>query len=502
MVQIIGLFLLCLFQNDMLTETHIITDPDNPEIFEFSGLSKGIDVYNTLTVMKEVNITNQNFQSTQKGITLNGTVGSKVTNNTFSVPPGISLAEDTYGLLTYGSIGLTVEDNQFQAQEAQYNPFTFGAIFDNTEYGSFVSHVRNNFFDSRLNPATQFIGSNNRLYTNCNAYDDCDLDWHLATDAILPDQGICDPADADLALRTHWHYVNEIGSTIGYNNYHIINDNLAFTLNLNIDNSVQSDPIYGGTPLPYVTGNVNVQQCDPLDPFFQNMSCTVPIPIEGAGMADCNNENDIEQRIYNFLRYNQRDSLLALLHCIDTEWAIRLLVGTYVDEGLYEHALDELQNLPNTPENAEFIALYQAIIEGGLEGNGKTSESAAKVSQLADDVLSTHQSLAQSVLAVYKSADYVRHGMPIRTNLKYNTILPDFDLAPNPASNMVKILFRNPITEKCHLQICHLNGRFVKNVEVSANSTALHLNIENLATGIYFCRLSTGTTTSKLVVIK
>ncbi len=27
-----------------------------------------------------------------------------------------------------------------------------------------------------------------------------------------------------------------------------------------------------------------------------------------------------------------------------------------------------VQTLPNTPKNAEFIALYQAIIEGGLEG--------------------------------------------------------------------------------------------------------------------------------------
>jgi len=141
----------------MLTETHIITDPDNPEIFEFSGLSKGIDVYNTLTVMKNVNISDQNFQTTKKQITLNGTVGSKVTYNTFSVPPGSSQADDTYGLLTYGSIGLTVEGNSFLAAEAQYNPFTFGAVFDNTEYNTgFVSHVLNNLFDGRLNPATHY----------------------------------------------------------------------------------------------------------------------------------------------------------------------------------------------------------------------------------------------------------------------------------------------------------------------------------------------------------
>ena len=159
----------------------------------------------------------------------------------------------------------------------------------------------------------------------------------------------------------------------------------------------------------------------------------------------------------------------------------------------------------NTPQNAEFIALYQAIINGGLaepEGSGKAAAATATVSNIAENVLSKNSYLAQSVLAVYTGADYVRHGIPVRTNLKYNATFPDFDLTPNPANNTVSVLFRKPITQKCHLQIYHLSGQLVKKVEISPNSTVINMNIENMAAGVYFCRLSTGTTTSKLVVIK
>ncbi|PSJ77833.1 hypothetical protein C7N43_06370, partial [Sphingobacteriales bacterium UPWRP_1] len=351
-----------------LPEPPLWTDPfATPQIYEFTGLFKGIDVYNTLTIMKEVNITNLNFQTTQKSITLNGAVGSKISYNTFTVPYGASISADTYGLLSFGSIGSIIERNKFWSEQNAPSPYTFGAILNKTEYGEVPTTLTNNLFDGRFMPATQFIDANGYLSTNCNAYDDCDIDWHLAPNASLPAQGACigDPA---FALRTHWHYTNEPSSTSGYPNYHIINDNTAFTLTLNIDNSEQSDPTI-------IIGDVLVFPCSP-NPLFQNQSCEVIFPEEGAGMADCDNEGDIERRIYNFLRNNQRDSLLALLHCLDTDWAIRLLIGTYVDERLYEQALAELQRLPNTPENAEFIALYQAIINGGLtepEGSGKAA---------------------------------------------------------------------------------------------------------------------------------
>ncbi len=137
--------------------------------------------------------------------------------------------------------------------------------------------------------------------------------------------------------------------------------------------------------------------------------------------------------------------LFLLLHCLDKEWAIRLLVGTYVDEGLYEQALTELQNLPNTPENAEFIALYQAIIEGGIEGSGKTVAANATVSAIASNALSAHQSLAQSVLAIYKDAEFVRHGAPINFQVNNHLRETTFKLLPNPAQDQITVKFTKTV---------------------------------------------------------
>lgn len=127
--------------------------------------------------------------------------------------------------------------------------------------------------------------------------------------------------------------------------------------------------------------------------------------------------------------------LFLLLHCLDKEWAIRLLVGTYVDEGLYEQALTELQNLPNTPENAEFIALYQAIIEGGIEGSGKSDVSLSTMNSIAENRNSPFNKLAESVLANYRNIEYIRHGQLV--NLKLLTTQKNknnFQIIPNPAA--------------------------------------------------------------------
>jgi len=189
-----------------------------------------------------------------------------------------------------------------------------------------------------------------------------------------------------------------------------------------------------------------------------------------------------------------------LLHCVNTEWAIRLLVGTYVDEHLYEQALEELQNLPNTPDNAEFIALYQAIIEGGLEGSGKSSAATVTVNTIADNAVSTHKTLAQSVLAIYKGSDYTRHGAPI--NLPNSSLLrvSAFNLLPNPAQDQVTVMFTRYVKPNQTLEIFDLQGRLVLIQKNVAQNTLV--NIANLQTGVYFCRLSDEADVVKLAVVR
>ncbi|QQS29072.1 MAG: T9SS type A sorting domain-containing protein [Sphingobacteriales bacterium] len=198
--------------------------------------------------------------------------------------------------------------------------------------------------------------------------------------------------------------------------------------------------------------------------------------------------------------------LSPLLHCLDTEWAIRLLVGTYVDEHLYEQALEELQNLPNTPENAEFIALYQAIIEGGLEeqeGSGKTNAALSTISAIAANSNSVHSALAESVLAVYSNQDYIRHGQPVQLNLSpllKNTNI--FRLIPNPASTNVVCKFLHPLKQNGRFQVFDFSGREVISIFVPRASVEMDLVISQLNTGIYFCRLEGIGSVQKLAIVK
>ncbi|QQS27568.1 MAG: T9SS type A sorting domain-containing protein [Sphingobacteriales bacterium] len=188
------------------------------------------------------------------------------------------------------------------------------------------------------------------------------------------------------------------------------------------------------------------------------------------------------------------------MHCLDTEWAIRLLVGTYVDERLYEEALVELQSLPNTPENAEFIALYQAIIEGGLEGSGKANIAAVMVNNIAENTLSKNSALAQSVLAVYKSTDYIRHGATI--NLLANNVvkIPNYKLVPNPAQDQVTVMFTRYVIPNQTLEMFDVQGRLVLIQKNIAQNTLV--NVSMLQTGMYFCRLSDEADVVKLVVVR
>lgn len=485
----------------VIVGANVETDPANPSTYEYEGLFKGIDVYNTLTVMKRVDVLNQNMRDTRKGITLNGTVGSKILDNTFEIPQGDLLENDTYGLMVYEATGVGVHRNRFSANNLS-GTATSGAIFTKTKYDSFLSNVTNNLFDGTFKAATQFNNDNSKLYTNCNAYDDCEIDWHLTPNAILPKQGICDPIDPALALRTHWHFIDENGSTISYNDQHIINQNLTFTLRLNIDNSPQSDPLDN---TDYVQGLVDVIPCS-FWGISQNLSCTVTFPIEGAGITECGEGETIEKQIYNYLESGDRDGLLALLHCVDTEWAIKLLVGTYVDEQLYEEALVQLDKLNDTdPETAEFKALYTAIINGGLadpDGSGKADMAVAAISEVSRNPQSPNKALAENILAVYRSKEYVRHAEPVPAKAVAGNYAPDFLIMPNPASHSATLSFYKPIANATELLLFNTNGQLLQNMPLDKGTITTSLPIGKLQSGIYFCRLANSGYTAKLVIVK
>ncbi|MBP7533125.1 MAG: T9SS type A sorting domain-containing protein [Chitinophagales bacterium] len=485
-----------------------IDAPTNAAL-EFDGLFKGIDANNLLTAVKFIALKRQNFGNTRKALTLNNTYGSSVGYCSFAVPPGLTSLLDTYGIMSYYSKGITIDQNTFTTTN-QANKHTKGAIFENSTNGNTPSVLTNNLFDGSFEVATQFKDTNAKLSTNCNAYDDCQADWHLTSTANLPEQGFCLSSNANLSLRTHWHYITDPGLT--GSNVRIKNSNTAFELKLNIDNSLngylepQSNP---KLPDPaYVDGWVTVVQCQPLDPTFTNNSCVVSWPIAGAAKTEteCSNGSTLEQAIYNYLQQDQRDSLLLLLQCIDEEWTQKLLIGTYVDEGQYDLALAEMQKLDSTIlDNAEFIALYTALMDSTLnttptEG-GRIAMALNQTQAIANNPQSENKTLAEAVLALCQNADYVRYGDPIsfKTNqpVKGNV---DFKLIPNPTKDVVTIQLPNISNEPLSLTICDISGRLVQTIPIQGNTTTI--STQQLATGMYLCKLSNSSQTQKLVVIK
>jgi hypothetical protein len=218
----------------------------------------------------------------------------------------------------------------------------------------------------------------------------------------------------------------------------------------------------------------------------------------------------LEQAIYNYLQQDQRDSLLLLLQCIDEEWTQKLLIGTYVDEGQYDLALAEMQKLDSTTlDNAEFIALYtlpyygqhtkhHALPRADAMANG----FATKPKHIANNPLTlSNKTLAQAALALCQNADYVRYGDPIsfKTNqpVKGNV---DFKLIPNPTKDVVTIQLPNISNEPLSLTICDISGRLVQTIPIQGNTTTI--STQQLATGMYLCKLSNSSQTQKLVVIK
>ncbi len=159
-----------------------------------------------------------------------------------------------------------------------------------------------------------------------------------------------------------------------------------------------------------------------------------------------------------------------------------------------------VQTLPNTPKNAEFIALYQAIIEGGLEGSGKAAAATALISNIAENTLSKNSSLAQSILAVYKEVDYTRKGAPIKLSNRVMEKSPCFKLMHNPAQDLVNVWFTKMVKPQQTLEIYNLQGQLILTQKDIAQNTTVYVSA--LQNGMYFCRLSDETDVVKLVVVR
>ena len=75
-----------------------------------------------------------------------------------------------------------------------------------------------------------------------------------------------------------------------------------------------------------------------------------------------------------------------------------------------------------------------------------------------------------------------------------------FSLIPNPAQDVVTIQLPNISTEPLSLTICDISGRLVQTIPIQGNTTTI--STQQLATGMYLCKLSNSSQTQKLVIIR
>jgi hypothetical protein len=76
-----------------------------------------------------------------------------------------------------------------------------------------------------------------------------------------------------------------------------------------------------------------------------------------------------------------------------------------------------------------------------------------------------------------------------------------FSIVPNPAQDVVTIVFANEIATNTTFTIYDINGKATTTVAVSKDTQQLSLNISHLPSGIYYCRLANSAGIEKLVLI-
>ncbi len=75
-----------------------------------------------------------------------------------------------------------------------------------------------------------------------------------------------------------------------------------------------------------------------------------------------------------------------------------------------------------------------------------------------------------------------------------------FSLIPNPAQDVVTIQLPNISNQPLSLTICDISGRLVQTIPIQGNTTTI--STQQLATGMYLCKLSNSSQTQKLVIIR
>lgn len=457
----------------------------------FVHLYKGIDVYNTLTAVSVTNIENNIFHEVTKALTLNNVPFAIVRNNSFLVPTGSSGDHDSYAVYTLNSFGFKMINNSFNTFTAA-NSDTHAAVIDNAYFSDpAIANIRQNTFTGGFTDATHFIKNCRSLQLNCNVYlNEPQSDWYIANGAELDAQGQCVVTKPELSYHQHWHSPSNIG-------YHVFNDNSNFILKLYHDDYQYSVPTDN-------EGYVEPYSCSFIlggNPII-NSSCTIPYPPYGEGNEGCEySGEELSRKIQDWQIAGEGDSIIALLHCVATDWAYKILVGTYIDRRMYPEALAILDSIPDTPQsNADFKSIYYAYIQLITGGSGKNSDAAFALHHIEQNQHDVRQTLAESMLAMLEGNNYVRSVAGLGTKTRHSkSHSVKLSLIPNPGGNSTTVKWVNK-PDKADIKIYDMTG--VLKMSYTHVYNGQLLDISTLPNGIYVVQSTVLLASEKLVIVK
>lgn len=465
----------------------------------FDSLHKGIDIYKMDNLGKTI-IRYNDFFGVQKGVTLNATPMASIIANSFDNVP----LDDAYGVYTTGSYGFEIAYNEFAT------PISSTGLVIKDSYNDAMNGARviANKFDGGFLSATQFEGNNTNLLLDYNEYTGSPYaDWHIATGA-LADQGECFTDLPALAIRNIWHTDNLFTPTGEFNTFHIINaSGNVVTLN--------HEP--GFAPeLPASTTNVIVNECFDINsnapiagiPVATDEPCIEEQPPTdpGDGVDIVKYQLYLSALIRYHLSQGNRTAAHNLLELENQLWSNKLLTGTHTSEDDAVNALYRLGLVPqDTPKNIDFHNVFNILIaDMSNAGNGKAS-AINTIVELAGQ--SSHREsllLAEMALAVLNRNSYEREVLPLPREHQKAMDNPTFVLAPNPTRGQVMIQLLEVSAQNSNLQIYNASGQLVEKIFVASGITRLVYETNLLPTGVYWCKLQTGsqaTKSQKLVVI-
>jgi hypothetical protein len=123
--------------------------------------------------------------------------------------------------------------------------------------------------------------------------------------------------------------------------------------------------------------------------------------------------------------------------------------------------------------------------------------------------LSISWTLGETIIPTFKSGDgtlVLTHGFQqqliITTVEEKLDVLVNIKVFPNPASDVLNIRFESPVEEEIGLTILDSQGKLIKSDIIEASVNEKQINLQDLAGGIYYLKLTKGKLVNVYKVVK